>query len=435
LAASLAVVEFELARRMDLAARSGSLPLSGPGAMLAARRWSGPLARRLARAGGFAARYPSVAAAWSGGVITSEHVDVLARREGDLTGEQMAAVVGRLAGRWGRHDPAALSRFVSRVVAALRPPPDPAREEVDAYAGRGLSFSVYGDSVLLSGCLPRLEGEAVMAAVGAWAERLRVAGEATGAAARRADGLVALVNAAAAGGGLPTRGGLPVALTVVLERTAAGDPVWSTSRGHALTAAEQRFTACAAEVTPLLAARTPTAPVTPTAPAAPSASGASGVSGTPAAGVAGGCAVAAGTAGGRTCTGRFTGPADPGTRIAALAATLLDSVQPLALGRTARTATAAQRRAMAVRDRGCVIPGCRVPAEQCQAHHLTDWARGGTTDLDTMVLLCWTHHRQVDLGLWTIHPTSSQPPTAGSWPTNHTSPWTIQPTPRNTWHT
>ena len=91
-------------------------------------------------------------------------------------------------------------------------------------------------------------------------------------------------------------------------------------------------------------------------------------------------------------------------RIAALATTLLGTRIPLAVGRTARTATPAQRRALAARDRGCIIPGCGIPAEACQTHHLEDWAAGGDTDLPNLALLCWAHHRQVDLGMWTIVP-------------------------------
>ena len=51
LAGAVAVVEFELARRMHAASSAGSLPLVGPGAVLAARGWAAPHAKRLARAG------------------------------------------------------------------------------------------------------------------------------------------------------------------------------------------------------------------------------------------------------------------------------------------------------------------------------------------------------------------------------------------------
>ncbi len=130
-------------------------------------------------------------------------------------------------------------------------------------------------------------------------------------------------------------------------------------------------------------------------------------------------------------------------RIAELATTLLGTRIPLAVGRTARTATPTQRRALAARDRGCIIPGCGIPAEACQTHHVEDWAAGGDTDLPNLALLCWAHHRQVDLGMWTIVPASNDPvpqpepgaPPGTPWPANHSAPWTITRTPRTRWRT
>ncbi|NAZ82092.1 DUF222 domain-containing protein [Kineococcus sp. R8] len=65
----------------------------------------------------------------------------------------------------------------------------------------------------------------------------------------------------------------------------------------------------------------------------------------------------------------------------------------LDLGRSSRLATTQQRRALAVRDGGCAAPGCTTAPWACEAHHFPAWENGGTTDLDTMVLLCPTHHR------------------------------------------
>ncbi|MGV1006275.1 MAG: HNH endonuclease [Candidatus Nanopelagicales bacterium] len=50
------------------------------------------------------------------------------------------------------------------------------------------------------------------------------------------------------------------------------------------------------------------------------------------------------------------------------------------------------------------MPGCQIGPERCQAHHIQDWAKGGPTSLANAALLCHAHHRQVDLGLWTIQP-------------------------------
>ena len=219
LCSAVAGVEFELARRMAAASGSGSLPLVGDGAMLLARGWSATWARRLARAGAFVDVHPGLGGVWASGVITSEHVHALARHADRLEVEEMAAVIEELGPWWGQLSPLAVAHFVQRVIRVLHPPCDPEPDEVAAHEERSLSFALTADSVVLSGVLPRLEGEAVIAAVEAFAERLRSEADHVPASARRADGLVALVNAAHASGSIPTRGGLPVCVSVTLEST------------------------------------------------------------------------------------------------------------------------------------------------------------------------------------------------------------------------
>jgi hypothetical protein len=70
----------------------------------------------------------------------------------------------------------------------------------------------------------------------------------------------------------------------------------------------------------------------------------------------------------------------------------------LDMGRAVRTPTAAQRRAVAARDRHCRYPGCRAPAEWCDLHHLIEWERGGLTDVADLVLLCRRHHHALHEG-------------------------------------
>jgi len=67
----------------------------------------------------------------------------------------------------------------------------------------------------------------------------------------------------------------------------------------------------------------------------------------------------------------------------------------LDLGRAVRTVTLAQRRALEVRDGGCVWPGCNAPPGDCDAHHVKHWAEGGSTDLDNLALACHTHHQVI----------------------------------------
>jgi hypothetical protein len=67
--------------------------------------------------------------------------------------------------------------------------------------------------------------------------------------------------------------------------------------------------------------------------------------------------------------------------------------QPLWMGQSVRTATAAQRRALVARDRHCAFPGCRRSATWTDAHHVDEWERDdGPTDIDNLCLLCSTHH-------------------------------------------
>jgi hypothetical protein len=76
--------------------------------------------------------------------------------------------------------------------------------------------------------------------------------------------------------------------------------------------------------------------------------------------------------------------------------------RPLDVGRTTRVVQPAQRSALAVRDGGCVFPGCQRPLAWCEAHHLWHWLDGGPTDLDNLLLLCRAHHRAVHDGGWQL---------------------------------
>ena len=70
----------------------------------------------------------------------------------------------------------------------------------------------------------------------------------------------------------------------------------------------------------------------------------------------------------------------------------------LDVGRRTRTVTTAQRRALLVRDGGCVSPGCGMPAKFCDAHHIVPWVEGGPTSLENLELRCRRHHRAVHAG-------------------------------------
>src|SRR5260370_11502320 len=56
-------------------------------------------------------------------------------------------------------------------------------------------------------------------------------------------------------------------------------------------------------------------------------------------------------------------------------------------GRGARVTSAARRRALRVRDKGCRFPGCDRPVNWTSAHHIIFWARGGLNEVANEVLL------------------------------------------------
>ena len=82
--------------------------------------------------------------------------------------------------------------------------------------------------------------------------------------------------------------------------------------------------------------------------------------------------------------------------------TVKDGAIPLNVGTSERTATRAQRRALAAIHKTCAHPDCTVSVNHCQMHHIIPWEHNGPTDLDNLVPLCSKHHHLVHEGMWTI---------------------------------
>jgi hypothetical protein len=84
-------------------------------------------------------------------------------------------------------------------------------------------------------------------------------------------------------------------------------------------------------------------------------------------------------------------------------AIILDGAgQVLDAGRRSRLFTRAQRRMLAVRDGGCMWPGCDRPPSWTEAHHTRRWADGGRTDLADGISLCRHHHLRLHDEGWSI---------------------------------
>ncbi len=107
---------------------------------------------------------------------------------------------------------------------------------------------------------------------------------------------------------------------------------------------------------------------------------------------------------GKRCELDTTGPVDRATALRILCDCDVSRVisrgesEVLDLGRSTRTPSPAQRRALTLRDRHCRYRGCDRPPKWCDAHHIDPWALGGETDLANLVLLCRYHHGLVHKG-------------------------------------
>jgi hypothetical protein len=76
---------------------------------------------------------------------------------------------------------------------------------------------------------------------------------------------------------------------------------------------------------------------------------------------------------------------------------------PLDMGREIRSPNRHQRRALNLRDGGCVFPGCGARPEHCDAHHVDHWTRDhGRTDVKRLALLCRHHHGVIHRKGWNI---------------------------------
>jgi hypothetical protein len=368
LAAAVALLQRELAVRMAVLEQQGPPPTDVLGDAVRAGLGA-TQAGRLRRLGVFAADHPALQEAWLAGRVGEEQVaavrDVAVRL---ATPALRATLVELLLPHLPGLD-AKRARRLAHYTADQLQPGDPDEQEQSEHAARSLMWSrAPRGGIVFEGYLPTAEAAAFTAAIASLTEDLRVAGDGLSPGQRHADALAALVDRAE----LPGAGGLPASMTLTVslqeaERIASRDPAVFGTRfeareqsecrvgGAAAGDAAVRFGLCCAAITPVL----------------------------------------------------HDGP-PPGGLLGRIAAT---RIEPLAVGRAVRLATAAQRRALQLRDGGCVIPGCAISAAHTQPHHVTGWAIGGATNLDNLVSLCWVHHRQVELGRYVfVRKRPGQPP-------------------------
>ena len=80
----------------------------------------------------------------------------------------------------------------------------------------------------------------------------------------------------------------------------------------------------------------------------------------------------------------------------------------LNIGRRSRTVPPAIRRALALRDQTCRVPGC-CERRYVDAHHIVHWVDGGETSLDNLVTLCRHHHRALHNGDFSLRAEGAGP--------------------------
>jgi hypothetical protein len=305
------------------------------------------------------------ARALAAGDLTVTHAAVLASGTQDLPAPTVAAAEPVLLEAARRLDPPRLRRLVAHL--AVVADPDAAEAQSQRQHGRrGLWVSpTLEGMVAVDGLLEAEAGATLLAALAPLAHPTSAEDDRSGAQ-RRADALVELARRTLESGRLPQTGGVRPQLTVTVELASllgqAGLPGGDGGVAGPLPAETVRRLACDAALTRVLVTRHPHQH--------------------PAEGLA--------------------------ARLRAAVALLPPALggaptQPLEVGRATRVVTAAQRAALAVRDGGCVFPGCDRPTAWCDAHHLRHWLHGGPTDLANLALLCRTHHRAVHEGGWHLH--------------------------------
>jgi hypothetical protein len=107
---------------------------------------------------------------------------------------------------------------------------------------------------------------------------------------------------------------------------------------------------------------------------------------------------------------------------------ITDGSQIIGVGRNSRTVPGWLRRLVIHRDGGsCRFHGCGNKG-WLQVHHIVHWSKGGSTDLDNLILLCGFHHRFVHEEGW--HITTSDD---GAFQFRKPD-WTLYPPPKPVLH-
>ena len=295
-------------------------------------RYSQGAARRLVAAGRALEHLPAVAAAFAAGRITAEQVAVIApvaREENRAAADAQGVDLAEVDGLLAEVAATASCTEVAQVVHHYLAALDPDGPEPDPTEGRRLSITRHADgSVTGRFDLDAVGGEKVQAALESIVQANRPAGDDRTRTQRQADALVQLADNALASGNLPLLRTVKPHVVVTIPLADLVDP--ATVPGAASTGF--------------------------------------------------GAEISAARARWLACDGQITriviGPGG----------------QPMDLGRTTRSFPPHLRRALDIRDQGCVFTGCHAPTHWCDAHHVLEWVlHDGPTSIDNGALLCELH--------------------------------------------
>jgi len=291
------------------------------------------------------AEHPEVAHAAAAGRISVNQARAISGVLGGLDGlddEQQALAEQLLLDMAGAMDSDRLAKATPQVLAQVAPAQAEEtlerrlqRQAEAAQRNRSLVFRRDGNgSILFTGSLPLIDGEAWIAQLDAYTESKRrtaveerdPAGAGLTPEQRRADALIAMILHHSQGRRAPKVGGDRPRIVVTVDYTkllADATAAGLIGDGEQLSAGDLRRLCCDADLLPAV----------------------------------------------------LGGPS-----------TVLD------VGRDHRLVPADLRAALVLRDGGCVFPGCHARPTESEAHHIIPWWKGGVTALSNLVLLCHHHH-------------------------------------------
>ncbi len=326
-------------------------------------------------------RLPALAAGMRQGTVSVEQLAKIAELVRHVGVEKVRAYDEILAELCAATGPAEVGAACARIWAMVDPDgpdPDPAED----FDKREITFSQLGTMMYIRGRLDAEGAAAVKTAIEALT-RPPAPGDDRSAGQRRADAVVDLARAALANGELPEVGGerpqvgilvTPQLLLGTAAPAPQGCPHASAdgdSPRRTATAGRATATASACDCDPLTRAGVPLRPERPwlnwvgeVSPELAQRLACDGV------------------------VWRLV--LDPRTGL------------PLDVGRKLRIVPWWMRKAIRARDRTCRWPGCDVPSDWTDAHHLTYWWRNGITAVEEILSLCRYHHMRVHEGRWTL---------------------------------